>query len=799
MKYLILPVVFFISIFKVSAQTVSVLNARTNEPVEGVLVVAESNYTTQTDEMGGVNLGLIQQEETILFQHASFLNFSATKAQIVENGNVVILVEDPVRLDEVVISVNRWEQSKTEVPHKIETLNAEDVLQISPQTTADLLGTKNGVFIQKSQMGGGSPMIRGFAANRVLLVVDGIRMNNAIFRSGNLHNVISLDANSLESTEIIFGPGSVIYGSDALGGVMSFSTLKPRLSTKKNAEINGKTFMRYSSANFEKTIHGTFNFGSQKWAALVSSTFTDFNDLRMGSNGPTEYLRKEFVAPGKFGGSDEIIPNENELLQKFTGYSQFNLLSKFRYRPGDELDVTFSALHSQTSDIPRYDRLIAYRNDKLRYGNWYYGPQKWTLASGSIKYQKNHLLFDKANLLAGYQNYEESRHDRSLNGENLRHRTENLDVFSLNLDLGKSIDTRNEIFYGAEAFFNKVRSSGFSENLTDTVSEEIAPRYPDNSTYNSFAAYASYKLKFSDKLILQAGARFTQTLLSGDFDAGFYDFPFSEFNMKNSALNGNVGVVWHPTTDWQVNLNVSTGFRSPNIDDVAKVFDSEPGNVIVPNPGLEPEYARNFELGIVRSYAGKARFEITGFYTQLKNAMVRRDFLLNGQDSILYDGTLSNVEALVNAESAQIMGGSFSFRYLFTPFFRTRHNITVVKGEDADGFPLRHVPPAFGSSHLVFEKQKWFVDLYLDYSGAFTFNQLAPSEQDKPHLYTEDENGNPWSPPWWTLNIKSSYQVSDYFSINGGIENIFDKRYRTYSSGIVAPGINFKLSAMLKF
>jgi hemoglobin/transferrin/lactoferrin receptor protein len=798
-KYLILPVVFFVSIFSVSAQTVSVLNARKNEPVEGVLVIAENNYTTQTDEKGEVNLGLIQQDETILFQHASFLNFSATKEQIAENGNVVILVEDPVRLNEVVISVNRWKQSKTEVPYKIETLNAEDVLRISPQTTADMLGFKNGVFIQKSQMGGGSPMIRGFAANRVLLVVDGIRMNNAIFRSGNLHNVISLDANSLERTEIIFGPGSVIYGSDALGGVMSFSTVNPRLSTKNNTEINGQTFTRYSSANFEKTIHGTLNFGSKKWAAVVSSTFTDFDDLRMGSNGPSEYLRQEYVAPGKFDGSDEIFKNENELMQKFTGYSQFNLLSKIRYRPDDELEITLSALHSQTSDIPRYDRLIAYRNSKLRYGNWYYGPQKWTLVSGNVQYQQEHLLFDKANLLAGYQNYEESRHDRGLNNENLRHRTENLDVFSLNLDLGKTIDARNEIFYGAEAFFNHVGSTGFTERLTDGNTEKIAPRYPDNSTYNSFAAYISYKFNLSSRLIFQTGSRFTQTMLSGDFDATYYKFPFSDFNMKNSAFNGNAGLVWHPASDWQVNLSISTGFRSPNIDDVAKVFDSEPGNVIVPNPNLEPEYARNIELGIIRSYAGKARFEITGFYTQLKNAMVRRDFSINGQDSIIYDGILSKVEALVNAESAQIYGGSFSLRYLFSSFFRTQHDLTVINGEDADGFPLRHVPPAFGSSHLVFEKQKWFVDFYLDYSGGFTFNQLAPSEQDKPHLYAVDENGNPWSPPWWTLNIKSNYRVNDYFSLNGGIENIFDKRYRAYSSGIVAPGINFKLSIMLKF
>lgn len=799
MKYFILPVFLLFSLLQLSAQTVTVLNARTSQPVDGVLVITESNYTTQTDAMGSVNLGVVQLDESILFQHASFLNFSATKKQIVENGNIVILVEDPVRLDEVVISVNRWEQSKTELPHKIETLNAEDVLQISPQTTADLLSTQNGIFIQKSQMGGGSPMIRGFAANRVLLVVDGIRMNNAIFRSGNLHNVISLDANSLENTEIIFGPGSVIYGSDALGGVMSFNTLVPRLSTKNNTGINGKTFVRYSSANFEKTIHGTLNFGSGKWAALVSSTFTDFDDLRMGSSGPVEYLRPEYVAPGKFDGVDKIIQNENELLQKFTGYNQLNLLSKFRYRPGDVLDVTLSALHSQTSDIPRYDRLIAYREDKPRYGDWYYGPQKWTLVSGNIQYQKNHLLFDKASLLVGFQNYEESRHDRSLDDENLRHRTENLDVFSFNLDLGKTIDARNEIFYGTEAFFNQVGSAGFSEDLSDGTTENIASRYPDNSTYNSLAAYISYKLAISDKMILQAGTRGTQTLLSGDFDTTRYNFPFPGFNMKNSALNGNVGVVWHPTTDWQVNLNLATGFRSPNIDDVAKVFDSEPGNVIVPNPDLEPEYARNLELAIIRSFSGKARFELTGFYTRLKNAMVRRDFSLNGQDSIIYDGTLSNVEALVNAESAKITGGSFSFRYLFTPWLRTRHNITVIKGEDADGLPLRHVPPAFGSSHLVFDKQSWFIDFYIDYSGKFSFNQLAPSEQDKPHLYAIDENGHPWSPSWWTLNLKSSYQVNDYFMLNGGVENILDKRYRTYSSGIVAPGINFKFSVLLKF
>ena len=798
-KQIILTLLFIVFFSSVQSQTIKVFNSRTNEPVEGVLVISEENITRQTNEDGEVNLNVFDDNEPLLFQHSSFLKFTSTRRNIVTRGNRVLLVEDPVRLDEVVVSVNRWEQSRTEIPHKIETIQPKEVMRYNPQTAADMLGTQGGVFIQKSQMGGGSPMIRGFAANSVLIVVDGIRMNNAIYRSGNLHNIISLDPNSLESTEIIFGPGSVIYGSDALGGVMSFNTLSPRLSTKDEPVQGGKAVMRYSSANFEKTVHGTYNFGSEKWAALVSGTFTDYDDLRMGSNGPDEYLRLEYVLPGRFTGADEIIPNDNELLQKFSGYSQFNVISKFRYRPNNKIDVVLSAHHSQTTSIPRYDRLIVYRNNELRYGDWYYGPQQWTLMSGRFQYHDEHLLFDKMNLLAGYQYYTESRHERNLHSRFLRNRTEKLDVFSLNLDLGKSVNEKSEVFYGAEFLLNNVGSTGNSLDLPENTTETIAPRYPDGSEYNSYAAYLSYKYNFSDKLILQAGSRYTYTHLSGDFDEAFYNFPFSDFDMSNSAFNGNFGAVWHPTPNWQVNFNASTGFRSPNIDDVAKVFDSEPGNVVVPNPDLEPEYARNIELGIIRSYSAKAKVEITGFYTRLKNAMVRRNFSVNGQDSIMYDGVMSKVEALVNAESAQIYGGSLAFEYLFTPFLRTRNNLTLIHGEDAGGYSLRHVPPTFGSSHLILERQKWFVDFYVEYSGDYDFEELAPSEQDKPHLYAIDENGNPWSPAWWTLNLKSNYQVNKTFLVSGGIENILDKRYRTYSSGIVAPGINFIVALKAEF
>jgi len=780
------------------AQNIQVIDARSGMPVEGV-VLFDGQNSAQTNTEGKVSLDGFGEKSLIQFKHTSYLPYQSTKSKITKHGKMVLLVEDPVKLNEIVISLNRWEQSKEETPFTIKLVQAEEVLRYNPQTAADLVGQKGGVFIQKSQMGGGSPMIRGFSANRILIVIDGVRLNNAIYRNGNLHNIISLDGTGTNSAEIIFGPGSVIYGSDALGGVMSFNTLTPRMTTTTHKEHSGKFFTRFSSDNFEKTVNATYNFRSTKWAAVINATFTDFDDLRMGANGPDEYLRPEYVSDEPFAGTDEIITNPNPEVQKYTAYNQFNFLAKLRYRPNEILDLTLSAHHSHVGDIPRYDRLIEYKNEKLAYAEWYYGPQIWSLFLGQLQYNKKKLLFDKMNLLAGYQQYVESRNDRKLNKPKRNERIETVDIFSFNADFDKRVDTKSELFYGAEFYYNLVHSAGIACELPGNETQPIAPRYPDGSVYESMAGYVSYKSLLNEKLIFQAGARYTFTHLEGDFDNQYYHFPFSGFDMSNQALNGNLGLVWHPTQNWQVNLHVSSGFRSPNIDDVARVFDSEPGNVVVPNPGLEPEYARNFELNIVRNYSQKARIELTGFYTRLKNAMVRRDFTLNGQDSMLYDGTMSKIEALVNAESATIYGANLSVEYLLTRELRTRHDITFTQGEDAEGFPVRHVPPTFGSSHLIYEKNKFFVDLYADYSGKLDFDELAPDEQDKPHLYLPDENGNPYSPGWWTLNMKCSYALNQKVTFTAGVENVTNNRYRSYSSGIVSPGINFVGSVMYRF
>lgn len=776
-------------------QQVFVCDSKTGKPVEGVLIYA-NQLSTRTNQDGKADITSFKEAARITFAHPSYVGIRTSYQNLWSTNFVVRFTEDPVRIDEIVVSASRREQSRLEIPNNIISIKRQDIDFQNPQTAADLLEYKSGVFVQKSQMGGGSPMIRGFSANRLLLVVDGIRMNNAIYRNGNLQNVISLDAGSIESTEIIFGPGSVIYGSDALGGVMSYQTLKPKLSSSEQYERRGSIFTRYSSSNFEKTIHGDINFGSTKFAALISLTYTDFDDLKMGTSGPTEYLRPQYVLNNSMikTGTDEIVENTDPRKQVYTGYSQLNSMLKLRYRPTEKIDFNYAFHYSATSDIPRYDRLIQYSNNKLKYGDWYYGPQLWSLHSMQIQFTEKNKLFDRVTLLAGWQNYEESRLDRKLNKKEINERTEKVGILSLNIDFDKTFDKRHVIYYGLEGNLNFVGSEGISRNLISGESKNIDTRYPDGSSTANIAGYLSYKWLLNSHFTLHAGGRYTLAGLKGKFSTVFYDFPYSDFRNVHSAVTGNLGLVYHPTDNWQLNASASTGFRSPNIDDIAKVFESTPGNVMVPNPNLKPEYARNVEIGIIRRFQKIAKFELDAFYTFLNDAMVRSDFSFNGKDSILYDGTLSKVEALVNADFAHLFGGSFSMEMFFSPQVSMKNSFSYTWGEDSFGDPMRHAAPFFGSSHLTYSAEKYKLDLYARFNGEISNRNLSPSELEKPEIYAIDINGKPYSPAWWTLNLKSSVRLSKKFMLNAGLENILNKRYRPYSSGIVSGGRNLILS-----
>jgi len=795
-KIVILFIVYFISL-PIFTQTISVIEQTDLKAIEMVYIYGKS-HSVMTNSRGNADLEKFAKDDTLYFQHLSYVLESFSLEDIKNMGYRVVLREKTINVHEVVYSVQKFEEKLDEVPNHIQVLKTREIHFNNPQTTADLIAASDQVFLQKSQQGGGSPMIRGFAANSLLIVVDGVRMNNAIYRSGNLQNIISIDPNIIENTEVILGPGSVIYGSDALGGVMDFHTKKARLSSGDQLETSLNFLGRTSSVNGEKTIHADLNVGTKKLASLSSISFSDFGDLVMGSVGNEEYVRDEYVS--FINGKDEVVRNENPNTQLFSNYSQLNLLQKVRYRPSKDLDMDFTFQYSSLSDVPRYDRLIQYSGENLKYGDWYYGPQKWMMNSFNLNHKRKNKLYDNLRLVAAWQKYEESRHDRKFGDDIIRERTEIVDALSLNLDLNRDLDKKKSLFYGLETVYNYVNSSGRERNIFSGETNPSASRYPENGTdYLTIAAYLSYKYKLSQKLIITTGLRLSHVMLHAEFGKDFYNFPFSNIEINPTAITGSVGMAYNPDTTLRVNFNISSGFRAPNCDDVGKVFDSEPGSVVVPNENLKPEYAYNFETGLAKQISDVFQFEFRIFYTILDDAMVRRDFLFNGQDSIMYDGELSRVQAVVNADNAIIYGGSAYFKSKILSWVSFNSGLNYTHGVDKDGIPLRHVPPIFGSTHLDFNLDQFKGDLNVKYNGGITYLNLAPTEREKPYMYAIDENGNPWSPSWWTVNLKLSYQLNPHIQLNAGIDNILNKRYRTYSSGICAPGRNFYLAVRGNF
>lgn len=793
MKIYFSLLILFVFFSHIYSQVVTVTDLENGQPLEYVMLKSDKPRAHEfTNADGQAELIKFKKSKIISFQLLGYKKINISYSNLKKAAFKLTMEQTNISLDQIIISATRWNQSSKENPMKIATIIPKDAALQNPQTAADLLAASGEVFIQKSQQGSGSPMIRGFATNRLLITVDGIRMNTAIFRSGNLQNVISLDPFSMERTEVLFGPGSIIYGSDAIGGVMSFYTFNPQFSLDNNPFIKGDAVVRRATANNEFTGHVDVNIGWRNFALATSITFSDYGNLKMGSIGPDDYLRKEYVKT--FDHSDHIIANDNYNLQTPTGYNQINLMQKFHFKPSQNWDFVYGFHYSTTSNYDRYDRLIRYKNGLPRSAEWYYGPQKWMMNNLNITNYFINDFYDEISIRIAQQYFEESRHDRDFNGIIKANRIEEVDAYSINIDFTKAFGNIYNLNYGIEAVYDEVVSTGTDENISTGIITKGPARYP-KSNWTSMAAYATYQMKFTRQFMLEAGLRYNQFILNADFDNTFYPFPFSEAKINNGALTGSLGFVYNPDDSWSIGTNFSTGFRSPNVDDIGKVFDSEPGSVVVPNPDLKAEYAYNFEVGAAKVFDDFLKIDLTAYYTILENAMVRRDFTLNGADSIFYDGELSQVQAIQNAAKAYVWGLQSGVEIKLPGGFGLSSRFNYQKGEeeleDGSKSPLRHAGPWFGITHLTYSARKLKVDLYSVYNGEISGANLALEEQGKDYLYASDENGKPYSPGWYTLNFKLMYQLLESVSISAGIENFTDQRYRPYSSGLSAPGRNF--------
>ncbi|MDG2281296.1 MAG: TonB-dependent receptor [Flavicella sp.] len=830
MDRIIILFLLFLVGSQVGAQSLTVLGSDSSLPIKGVSVSnKDKSIVLYSDKNGQVDITIFEEGVDLFFYHHLYLKEKLSKSSL-KKSDEVFLDRLTEALKEVVVSVTRSKQKKNRIAEQIEVVSSRDIKNIAPQSSADLLAKVPSIKVQKSQFGGGSPVLRGMEANRVLLVVDGVRMNNAIYRKGHLQNGITVSPSILDRVEVLFGPSAVMYGSDALGGVIHYYTKS--LKTSEFNEVESSIFSRYSSVNNEITTSLGTELSFQKWASYTSVSYSNFGDLKMGTNRKHSYedwgkVFKYSNNSKTFANPTSVI-NEDPTLQKNTGFSQLDILQKVFIPISNELELLFNVQYSESSDIPRFDRLTEYTSSgDLKFAEWSYGPQKRFMISSQVLLSEVNNWIDNGTITVAYQDITESRIQRKFSEIDKRsYRNENVDVFSVNGDFSVGLTKRKDrIFsYGFELVYNKVHSKSQGDNLIidpntsliTGVSDnyKVQSRYPDGgSDYFTQAVYAEYRQDLNSKNTLNTGLRFTGTQLNAKWiDDTFITLPDSDISLKNAALTATLGHVYKPTRNTKFSAVLSSGFRSPNVDDVGKIREKG-GNVTVPNIVLKPEFAYNSEIGVLQ-YFNNRLFSVgaNAYYTLLNNYIIRAPFDINtqqeGDSEIEYDGEMAKVFANVNRGQAYIYGGSVNFRGEIDEHWLFRGGVNYTKGKTYDTREnMSSIPPIFGNLGVTYKIKKFDFDIEYEFNAAkkpseYNINEGIDNIEQTPVV---DENADSeiekyaGTPSWELFHFSVFYEVSRDLELQFRITNIFDRHYKEFASGISAPGRNFSASVRYLF
>lgn len=761
------------------------------------------------DSKGRVIIDSFSTGDYLLIEHINYHRIQLNWFEVKTLKGKINLDRRALDLIEVVVyGSSKTDESVKDVPNQITIIDKEEIRLYNPQTTADALSNSGDVFVQKSQMGGGSPILRGFEANRVLLVLDGIRMNNAIYRTGHLQNVITIDPSMLDRIEVFYGPGTVMYGSDGMGGVLYFSTKKPVLKTVDLNPFSANAYTRFSTANFEKTAHVDFNLGTEKFASLTSITYSNFDDLRSGriksDTNMARYWNRYFYAERQ-NDVDVVRVNSNPNVQVGTAYAQMDILQKFRFKPNEKADFIVNLQYSTSSNVPRYDQLTEGSVDfingqiisqKLDFAEWDYGPQNRLLTSFHANIRPDQkTLFNTANITAAFQKIDEDRITRLFGDPLRRVQSEDVYVYTLNADLVKKISKNMNLLYGAEATHNIVSSRSKTINIeTEEQSERgLATRYPDGgSTMSTAASYLNYRWKIHDRINLIAGGRYSFTHIGANYiDTALYDLPYDNIKIPTNAITGSISMAADLGSGFQLNTILSNAFRAPNVDDIAKLR-AKGRTVSVPNPDVGPEQGINTEITINKQFARKFKLSATYFHTFLSNVLVQDFYTIGGVDTMYYDGRFRQITTLVNAGKARIWGlhGSMAFELNQSAF--VKGSITYTRGRnvtDQGLEPLSHIPPLYGQFSFHYTKNQFNFTLMSRFNGPKLLKDYSgDSEENFDKALPEG------TPGWFVINVYTAYNINEMFSLNIGLENLLDWHYRPYSSGVSAPGQNIILT-----
>ena len=712
--------------------------------------------------------------------------------------------------EEILLSSQRFQQKRKETPRQIEVVSAKRLSELQPATLGDALINTGQVFVQKSQMGGGSPVLRGFEASRVLMVIDGVRMNNATYRAGHLQDIITIDPFILDRMEVNFGAGSTLYGSDALGGVLYFKT---KDATLGEFSVKPSATVRYQSASNSVIGNVGLKVQSAKVGLLLSATRSQFGDLRSGSKNYSDWdtfgMLPRYV--GQVNGRDTVLLNDDPQRQKGTGYAQTDLFAKIFTKTG-KVEHMVNLQKSMSDIIPRYDRMSQFNNGKPVYGRWDYAPQNreyisYTAKAGS---EDHHTR-----LTLAQQRTEVARITRNFGAVMERIQRDAVRMRTVNLDRHDQLSASFTLNSGVEMVWNAVKSVGINKNISTLAETATKARYSDSGAttqMHSVFAQGIYKMAKTGTVI-QGGVRVSKYSLEALFStANPWKLPYQSISFATTTPSYDLGLTQQLKKGLLLKASVNQAYRNPNVDDMTKVFDSKPGaKLLVPSADLKAERSTTVDLGVLWRKDRSFAIEAGVFSSAVKNLLLDQPGTLNGEDSLMYDGRLTPVYQLQNVALGEISGMYLNAKVRLVKDLWFSGSLTQTKGiyrldDAAAEQPLDHIPPVYGQASLRWNGQGWFAEAQCLFNGMKKAEDYSSSGEDNQEIQPiglADINGDGkadgFNPAWQCWNIRGGYQHRSGLTATLAIENVLDLHYRYFASGMSAAGRSVNVSLAYSF
>ncbi|MEX2235417.1 MAG: TonB-dependent receptor, partial [Cyclobacteriaceae bacterium] len=559
----------------------TVVNGQSGMPVADVYVrVLNSSLATITDQDGKFEMDSLPSHAKLLL---TAVGYQSVEQTITGTTSRIEMVTSPIYLNNnITVTAKRFETNQNDISEGVTIVNSQELQQTIPRSTPEALIGSAGVWVQKTNHGGGSPVIRGLVGNQILLMVDGIRMNNATYRYGPNQYLATIDPGLIERIELIRGNGSVLYGSDAIGGVVQVISRTPHFRSDEN-NFHGRITGKWMSGAMEKSGRAEGQWNGERIAALAGFSIRDFGNI---------------VGGGSLGTLDP------------TGYNEFAGDGKILFKTGTTGVLTAAWQHHQQNNVPRYDQV-----EQGGYSLYAFDPQIRQL--GYLRWETftDNNLINTIRLTAGLNRSAERLRSMKAASSDLKYQEDIVNTFNGTAEFHSSLNDSWQAQSGVEWFYDIVDSKAKVINTATQAETGVRGSYADQASSRSIALFSTHTFDLR-KFNLSAGARFNAVSLSVN------DPTFGNQKIQPYAVVGNLGVGYAVLPHVRIFMNSSTGFRAPNVDDVSKFGTVESTVFEIPSADLSPERSRSFEGGF-KVNAKSFSAALTAYRTRLIDLIER--------------------------------------------------------------------------------------------------------------------------------------------------------------------------------